>query len=123
MVRNGARGDGAPVDLPETFNYLIGLRVQSRRRIDGVLAVTGETAEGRRCLVLWRDLGETDHAALDAWFERHRGRFGEPPDVVYVNGDHTLNALRRPDESWTAETLEPVFRALMFDEEADASAP
>ena len=123
VVRNGARGDSAPVDLPETFNYLIGLRVQSRRRIDGVLAVTGETAEGRRCLVLWRDLGETDHAALDAWFERHRGRFGEPPDVVYVNGDHTLNALRRPGESWTAETLEPVFRALMFDEETDASAP
>ena len=123
VVRNGARGDSVPVDLPETFNYLAGLRVRSRRRIDGVLAVTGETAEGRRCLVLWRDLGETDHAALDAWFERHRGRFGEPPDVVYVNGDHTLNALRRPGESWTAETIEPVFRALMFDEEADAAAP
>ena len=123
VVRNGARGDSVPVDLSETFNYLAGLRVRSRRRIDGVLAVTGETAEGRRCLVLWRDLGETDHAALDAWFERHRGRFGEPPDVVYVNGDHTLNALRRPGESWTAETLEPVFRALMFDEETDAAAP
>ena len=123
VVRDGARDDRAPVDLPETFNCLIGLRVQSRRRIDDVLAVTGENADGRHCLVLWRDLDQTDHAALDAWFGRHCGRFDGPLDLVYTNGDHTLNALRRPGESWTAETIEPVFRALMFDEDADATAP
>ena len=46
VVRDGVRDDNAQVDLPETFNYLIGLRVESRRRIDGVLAVTGMDAEG-----------------------------------------------------------------------------
>ena len=38
VVRDGAR-QAESADLPETFNYLIGLRVASRRRIDGVLAM------------------------------------------------------------------------------------
>ena len=115
VVREGMRYD-APVDLPETFNYLIGLRVNSRRRIDGVLAITGTDAEGRNCLVLWRNLDETDHAALDAWFDRNHHRFAEPLDRLYANGDHTLNAMRPEGEHWTAETIEQVFRAAMFEQ-------
>ena len=53
VVRDGMRRD-APIDLPETFNYLIGLRVESRHRIDGVLALAGTDAERLNCLVLWR---------------------------------------------------------------------
>ena len=114
VVRDGTRRN-VRVDLPETFNYLIGLRVTSRRRLDGVLAITGTDAEGRNCLVLWRNLDETDHAALDAWFDRNPRRFTEPLDRIYANGDHTLNAKRRHGETWTAETIEPAFRALMFE--------
>ena len=114
VVRDGARRE-VRVDLAETFNYLIGLRVDSRRRLDGVLAITGTDAEGRSCLVLWRNLDETDHAALDAWFDRNRQRFVKPLDCIYANGDNTLNALRRHGEMWTAQTIEPKFRALMFE--------
>ena len=113
-VRDGVRRD-VGVDLPETFNYLIGLHVESRHRIDGVLAITGSDPQGRRCLILWRNLGETDHAALDAWFERNRRRFAALLDRVYVNGDHTLTAMRRPGETWTAIQIEPVFRESMFE--------
>ena len=113
-LRDGVRRD-VGVDLPETFNYLIGLHVESRHRIDGVLAITGSDPQGRRCLILWRNLGETDHAALDAWFERNRRRFAALLDRVYVNGDHTLTAMRRPDETWTAIQIEPVFRESMFE--------
>ena len=115
VVRDGVRRD-VQVDLAETFNWLIGLRVESRRRIDGVLAVTGTVAGGRKCLILWRNLNEIDHAALDAWFDNHRPRFSEALDLVYVNGDHTLNALRRRGETWAAESTEPAFRKLMFEE-------
>ena len=112
--------DGAPqeirVDLPETFNYLVGLRVESRRRIDGVLAITGSDPQGHRCLVLWRNLDATDHAALDTWFDQNRHRFVEPLDRVYANGDHTLNAMRHEGEHWTAEAIEPLFRAAMFEQ-------
>ena len=109
VVRNGVRRETS-VDLPETFNYLIGLRVESRRRIDNVLAITGADAEGQKCLILWRNLDETDAEALDAWFDRHRGQFGEALDLIYVNGDHTLSAKRLQDETWTTETISPAFR-------------
>ena len=114
VVRDGVRRE-APVDLPETFNLLIGLTVESRRRIDGVLAISGVDGKGRHCLVLWRDLRRTDAAALDAWFAEHRARLAKTLDIVHANGDHTLGALRKPEEGWTAETIEPAFRALMFD--------
>ena len=116
VVRDGARNPES-ADLPETFNYLIGLRVASRRRIDGVLAISGVDAENRQCLILWRNLEETDHRALDAWFARNRPQFPEALDLVYVNGDQTLNAIRPPGETWVAETIEPVFRELMFPED------
>ena len=115
VVRGGVRRE-VPVDLPETFNYLLGLRVESRRRIDGVLAITGTDAEERKCLILWRNVDRTDHAALDAWFDRHRERFAGWLERIWVNGDHTLNAMQRDGDTWTAETLEPVFRELMFGE-------
>ena len=116
VMRGGARRE-VTVDLPETFNYLLGLRVESRRRIDGVLAIAGTDPEGRRCLILWRSLRTTSYAALDAWFTRHRERFPRPLHLIYVNGDHTLNALLPPDEAWTAEFIEPIFRELMFKED------
>ena len=116
VVRDGARRT-EHVDLPETFNYLIGLRVGSRRRIDGVLATTGTDAEKRRCLVLWRNLEQTNNEALEAWFERNRTRLPDSPDLIYVNGDHTLNALRQRSEAWIADAIEPALRELMFVEE------
>ena len=115
VVRDGARRE-APVDLPETFNYLIGLDVRSRRRIDGVLVFAGADAERRECAVLWRNLDAMDANALDSWFARNRARLPESLDVVWVNGDHTLNAMRAKGESWSAETIEPAFRELMFDD-------
>ena len=116
VVRDGTRGE-APVDLPETFNFLIGLREISRRRIDGVLVLTGMDARKRQCLILWRNLAETSNEALETWFERNRALFPDTTDLVYVNGDHTLNALREPNDAWIAETIEPVFRKLMFSED------
>ena len=115
VVRDGVRQE-VQVDLPETLNYLVGLRVESRRRVDGVLAITGIDAGGRCCLILWRNLDEVDHGALDAWFDRNRESFREQLDVVYTNGDHTLNAMRKPGETWIAEAIEPILRKSMFDE-------
>ena len=115
IVRHGLRSE-VPVDLPETFNFLIGLRVESRRRIDGVLAATGTDTKGRRCLILWRNTDDTDCFALDDWFKRHRDQFAGQLNIIYVNGDHTLNALQRPGESWIAKSIEPNFRELMFGE-------
>jgi len=115
VVRDGARRDVA-VDLPETFNYLIGLRVCARRVIESVLAITGVDAEETRCLILWRDIETTDNDALNIWFKAHGERilkdFGA--GLVYVNGDHELGRLSPKDGAWTTSTLELVFREKMF---------
>ena len=63
VVRDGARRE-TPADLPETLNLLLGLRVDSRRRINGVLAIAGRDAQGQRCLILWRNLGACAGATL-----------------------------------------------------------
>ena len=115
VVRDGTRRE-VPVDLPETFNYLLGLRLESRRLVDGVLAITGTDAEGKHCLILWRNLNKTDNTALENWFTNHRAEFAESLDAIYTNGDHTLNAIQQKKETWTARTIEPVFRKLMFEE-------
>ncbi len=92
VVRDGTRRE-VTVDLPETFNYLLGLHVESHRRIDGILAVTGMDPEGKHCLILWRNLNETDNAALETWFAKHQDKFAVSLDLIYTNGDHTLERL------------------------------
>ncbi|MCY2927491.1 MAG: DNA methyltransferase, partial [Planctomycetota bacterium] len=100
------------VDLPETFNYLIGLNVQTRKVYDHdehkYLAYQGITRGGRRVAVLWRE--------TEGWTEaeyRHDRDFvaehklTEGADVVYVNGDSLIP---------NGQALEPVFKALMFAE-------
>ena len=81
-----------------------------------MLAITGTDPEGKHCLILWRNLNETDNTKLETWFTNHRTEFAESLDLIYTNGDHTLNALKKPNEAWTAKTIEPVFRELMFEE-------
>ena len=113
LVRDGVRRD-APVDLAETFNFLLGLRLATRRQIEGVLTITGINAKGENCLILWRNIGKMNASKLDKWFRKHRKTFANDLNLVYVNGDHTLNALRKSGDQWEAITTEPVFRELMF---------
>ena len=72
--------------------------------------------KGKDCLILWRNLNENDNPALEKWFTRYRMEFVESLDIIYTNGDHTLNALKKSNETWTAKIIEPVFRELMFEE-------
>ena len=81
-----------------------------------MLIITGADAKGRRCLILWCSLERIDHFTLDAWFECNRASFPEQFAVVYTNGDHTLNAMRKPGGTWIAETLESILREWMFEE-------
>ncbi len=113
VVRDGIRRD-EKVDLPETFNFLLGLRLHSRRLIDDVLTITGVNSKNENCLILWRNLQTMQSSKLDKWFIKHRTNFSDNLNLIYINGDHTLNALRQPTDRWEAITTEPVFRKLMF---------
>ncbi len=115
VVRDGIRRD-EQVDLVETFNFLLGLRLYSRRLIDDILTITGVNPKNENCLILWRNLKTMQSSKLDKWFIKHRMNFSENLNLIYVNGDHTLNALKKSTDRWEAITTEPVFRKLMFKE-------
>ena len=115
VVRDGVRRD-MPVDLAETFNFLLGLRLTTHRQIDDVLTIQGTSPKGENCLILWRNLQKMNASGLDKWFTKHRAKFGDNLNLIYVNGDHTLNALRKSGDQWEAVATEPVFRELMFGE-------
>jgi adenine-specific DNA-methyltransferase len=84
------------IDLVETFNYLIGLRVKhiDMQREQGFVAVTGWLPSGEKTLVLWRDMERVDYEQLN----RLCGKLAINPadsefDVVYINGDHNIPAV------------------------------
>lgn len=104
------------VDVIETFNYLLGLRIETLRRIKGIHEVIGTMPNGDRTLILWRNTLETNNDALDEWFRKQAYNSRDREfDLIYVNGDNNLENLRRPDESWKVRLIEETFQTLMFD--------
>jgi len=67
------------VDLVETFNYLLGLKVKTIRQIDGVLVVRGETRQNEKVMVVWREEECEISKALQKEFMDY--------ERVYINGD------------------------------------
>ncbi len=99
-------------DIPETFNYLMGLHIETRRVYDDdgryYLVYRGQTREGRRIAVIWRE--------TEGWqksdFERDKDfvvkqKFSDGVDEIFVNGDSFIRE---------AKALEPMFKARMFAE-------
>jgi len=97
------------VDIPETFNYLLGLQVQTRRVYDDAgrryLVYRGEI-DHRKIAIIWRETESWQKAD----FERDKKfvaaqKLTEGADEVFINGDSFV-----PE----ARALEPVFKARMF---------
>ena len=117
-IATGTVGETKPtvIDLVETFNYLIGLRVKTIRYIDGVCVVTGTNPQGERVLILWRNTKEMDNDKLDSWFQKQGYHTkGQEFDLIYVNGDNNLENLKESDQTWRVRLIEKEFRVRMFD--------
>lgn len=117
-IATGTAGETKPtvIDLVETFNYLIGLRVKTIDHIDGVRVVTGSNPQGERVLILWRNTKELDNDKLDDWFRKQGYNTKDQEyDVLYVNGDNNLENLKKPDQTWKVRLIEEEFLRRMFD--------
>jgi len=102
------------IDLVETFNWLLGLKVKHIDTAKGFLTVTGEKRAGGRVLILWRTLSD-DAKADNAALEKYLSKINVNPadteyDFLYVNGAHTLN-----DPHNKVHLIEETFQRLMFD--------
>ncbi|WP_415713001.1 site-specific DNA-methyltransferase [Maridesulfovibrio sp.] len=119
-IATGSAGETRkrPIDLVETFNYLIGLTVTRRDFIRGVEVIEGTAPDGDNVLVIWRNTTETDNVQLDEFFKKQNYNTRDREfDLIYVNGDNNLENLKRPDETWKVRLIEDDFKRLMFDVE------
>ena len=81
------------IDLVETFNYLIGLRVSeiNDKRENGLVMVQGTNTSGEKTLVIWRDCEKYDYDKLNHYLDsRDINPQDSEFDVVYINGDHNV---------------------------------
>ncbi len=112
------------IDLVETFNYLLGLRVHAvkdRIEKDGYLAVEGTLPDGETALVLWRDCEKVGYEGLDALLGRLKINPQDSEyDTVYINGDHNIATVWENENGVSGRLkirqIESEFMALMFGE-------
>jgi adenine-specific DNA-methyltransferase len=118
-VATGASvGETRPVsiDLVETFNYLLGLRVKHMDAIQGFRVVEGTNPEGEKVLVIWRNTREKSNDDMDQFFQKQGYNTRDRKfDIIYTNGDNNLENLKRADETWKVRLIEEEFQCLMFD--------
>jgi len=133
------------VDLVETFNWLLGLRVRHMDSIRGFRIVEGINPKGEKVLVIWRkirDLAETDsdkiraqreqaNRDLEEFFRKQQyNTLDTEFDVIYVNGDNNLMNIpleKSPghqvsqspglseESRYKIRLIEEEFKRLMFD--------
>ena len=114
-LRLDGNGEGAEtaVDLPETFNYLLGLAVSTRRvhHDEGrrYLVYRGRTRDGREAVVIWRNTEgwtpedrERDRDFVDA------NEMTAGADEIWMNGDSMVKDARPLDTLFKQRMFAPV---------------
>ena len=106
------------IDLVETFNYLIGLYVETiSYPKDGLCVVTGHIQKDKKVLVIWRDCNKINNDALNAFFKQSDYSVRNREfDRIYVNGDNTLENVKKNEDNWKVILTEQVFQEKMFEE-------
>jgi adenine-specific DNA-methyltransferase len=100
------------VDLPETFNYLIGLHVESRRVYNNKgerYLVYGGRAKRRETAVIWRTTRGWQQKDFEADGDFvAKQKLTENAEDIFVNTDSLIPGAR---------SLDPVFKRRMFEQD------
>ncbi|MDY7030715.1 MAG: site-specific DNA-methyltransferase [Thermodesulfobacteriota bacterium] len=138
LVGAGSVGETKPVnvDLVETFNWLLGLKVKRINRISGFQVIEGENPKAEKVLIIWRKIRDLttksaeqimrqrqkSNEALDEFFKKQQyNTLDSDFDLIYVNGDNNLmNVPLYPEKEGVAprykvRLIEEAFKQLMFD--------
>ncbi|MBQ9356218.1 MAG: site-specific DNA-methyltransferase [Prevotella sp.] len=110
--------DKREVDLPETFNYLLGLYVEKECWPQaGLQVIQGHTRSGEDTLVIWRDVDIVDNDALMAFVATVAPDELKCYRRIYVNGENTLAASLAPSVAERVMNTDEEFQRLMFTED------
>ncbi len=107
------------IDLIETFNYLIGLKiVRLSYPKDNICVVEGYNRKNEHILVIWRDCKQISNEELNDFFEKmdYSTRDREF-DKIFVNGDNNLENLKTEEDTWKVILIEQEFSKRMFEAE------
>ena len=117
-ITRGNETKETPVDMVETFNYLIGLYVEHQSwPKDGICMVEGKTRQGKKTLVVWRDITKVDSKQLNDFFRRQDINIHDNEyEQIYVNGDNNLENMRRDGDMWRVNLIEEEFKNRMFED-------
>jgi len=100
---------GQPVDLITTFNFLLGLRLETQREFTWetgrVVRVVGLNPQGQRVCVIWRNVPEFSRLEAEKAWLQNQVLAGLKVDLLLINGESLLPG---------AQPLEPEFQRLMF---------
>jgi adenine-specific DNA-methyltransferase len=112
-----------PVDLVETFNYLLGLRVKhiDMQQRTGYVQVVGHLPTGEHTCILWRDCETLPYAKLDSLLAKlHINPNDREYDLIYINGDHNIPSVYigsdGSERQLKVRSIEHEFFARMFAE-------
>ena len=107
------------VDLVETFNFLIGLVVDSIQVIKEYVVVIGDNLAGEHIAIIWRDVEKQDNQALNEFFRKTQINPRDTEfDRIYVNGDNNLENLKTAEDKWKVVLIEEEFHKRMFEEKS-----
>ena len=104
------------VDLIETFNYLIGLIVETIDTLDNYKVITGHNLSDEKILIIWRNLKNKSNENLNNFFGRIRVNIRDSEfDRIYLNGDNYLENMKIAEEKWKVVLIEEEFKKRMFE--------
>lgn len=111
------------IDLIDTFNYLIGLKIDTidYQLEQGFVQVIGHLRNGEEVTVFWRDCDKIGYDELDALLKKLRiNALDSEFDQIYINGDHNINAhlvsTEGAEKQLKVRSIEQVFFEQMFAE-------
>jgi adenine-specific DNA-methyltransferase len=117
-IATGSVGETKPVtvDMVETFNFLLGLRVKHIDTIRGYRVIEGYNPNDEKVLVIWRNTKEKGNEDLEKFFIKQKyNTLDMEYDLIYVNGDNNLENLKKDEDTWKVRLIEEEFGRLMFD--------
>ncbi|MGX3095548.1 site-specific DNA-methyltransferase [Ursidibacter sp. B-7004-1] len=109
------------IDLVETFNYLIGLRVEQidDKREKGIVSVIGKLPNGEKAFILWRDMEKIGYDELNRYLDSRSIKAGDSEfDLIYINGDHNIPTVFADNDdvvkTLKVRSIESEFLGMMF---------
>jgi adenine-specific DNA-methyltransferase len=99
------------IDIIETFNYLIGIKLDSIQNYGSTIVLNGHLRNNESCIVIWRKIDELPNEKLGQFLHKLSiSPLDTEFSYIYINGDHTLE-----DPFSKVRMIEAEFKRLMFD--------